>query len=440
MDILDHPEAQALLADAELSADAVRSCAGRLITFAQRYLPLFHRSEQRDHALTVLRGKLSGLSRKTTEPLATLAGQKRRPLQLFVGAGGWDDRALRAELRRHVAEELSDPDGVFVLDGSGFPKKGEDSCGVARQWCGRLGKVDNCQVGYFLAYAGRGRRALLDAQLYLPADWARDVRRRAQAHVPDDVRFQEGWRLALGLLDAARADLPCGWVVGDDEFGRCSALRGQLRLRRLRYVLDVPCSTLVRDPLQRLAPGRPGGKPRLPLFERVEHWVARQPAGRWREVKVRDGARGPLSVKVLLATVQTKDEEGRVGPRERLAVIRSCEVKPQTWYTLSNARQAKRWQLAAAHGRRHGIEELLAEGKGEVGLGHYEVRSWVGWQHHMTLSLLALWFLQLERERLGGENAGRDGAAGAGGVHGATAGASRRGGADRGGGERSAAA
>ena len=108
-------------------------------------------------------------------------------------------------------------------------------------------------------------------------------------------------------------------------------------------------------------------------------------------------------MKVLLATVQTKDEEGRVGPRERLAVIRSCQVKPQTWYTLSNARQAKRWQLAAAHGRRHGIEGLLAEGKGEVGLGHYEVRSWVGWQHHMTLSLLALWFLQSERERLGGK-------------------------------------
>ena len=124
MDILDHPEAQALLADAELSAGAVRSCAGRLIAFAQRYLPLFHRSEQRDHALTVLRGKLSGLSRKTTEPLATLAGQKRRPLQVFVGAGGWDDGALRAELRRHVAEELSDPDGVFVLDGFWLPQEG----------------------------------------------------------------------------------------------------------------------------------------------------------------------------------------------------------------------------------------------------------------------------------------------------------------------------
>jgi SRSO17 transposase len=440
MDILDHPQAQALLADAELSADAVRSCADRLTAFAQRYLPLFHRSEQRDHALTVLRGKRSSLSRKTTEPLATLAGQKRRPLQLFVGAGGWDDAALRAELRRHVAEELADSNGVFVLDGSSFPKKGSDSCGVARQWCGRLGKVDNCQVGYFLAYAGRGRRALLDAQLYLPADWAQDAPRRSQTHVPDDVAFQEGWRLALGLLDTARAALPCGWVVGDDAFGRCSALRDHLRLRRLRYVLDVPCNTLVRDPLQRLPPSRPGGKSRLPLFERVEHWLARQPAGRWRKVKLRDGAKGPRFVKVLLATVQTKDEGGRVGPRERLAVLRSCEAKPQTWYTLRNARQAQRWELADAHGRRHGIEELLAEGTGEVGLGHYEVRSWVGWQHHMTLSLLALWFLELERERLGGENAGGDGAPGAGGVLGAAARAGGQRGADRGSSERGAAA
>src|SRR5947209_10030471 len=114
MDILDHPDAQALLRDAELSATAVRSCAAPLTRFAQRYLPLFHREEQRGHALTVLRGKLTGLQRKTTEPIATAAGQRRRNLQLFVGAGGWDDRAVRDELRRHVAEELADPDGVFI--------------------------------------------------------------------------------------------------------------------------------------------------------------------------------------------------------------------------------------------------------------------------------------------------------------------------------------
>src|SRR5207302_10621362 len=134
MDILEHAEAQALLADAELSAAAVRSCAQHLEAFVARYLPLFPRPEQRHHARTLLTGKLTGLQRKTTEPIATQAGQKRRPLQLFVGAGGWQDDAVLAELRRHVAEELADPEGVWVLDGSGFPKKGTQSCGVDRQW------------------------------------------------------------------------------------------------------------------------------------------------------------------------------------------------------------------------------------------------------------------------------------------------------------------
>src|SRR5271157_6252879 len=187
MDILDHPQAQTLLDDADLSPDAVRSCADRLTAFAQRYLPLFHREEQRDHALTVLRGKLTGLQRKTTEPIATLAGLKRRPLQLFVGAGGWDDRAVRDELRRHVAQELADAEGVFVLDPSAFAKKGDESCGVARQWCGRLGKVENCQVGVFLAYASRRGKALLDARLYLDEDWAADPKRRAKTYIPGDV-------------------------------------------------------------------------------------------------------------------------------------------------------------------------------------------------------------------------------------------------------------
>jgi SRSO17 transposase len=440
MSILDHPDAQPLLADAVLGPDDLSPCLDRLAAFARRYLPLFHRAEQRDHALTILRGKLTGLARKTTEPIATQAGRKRRNLQLFVGAGAWADRPVRAALCGHVAEELADPDGVFVLDGSGFPKKGADSCGVARQWCGRLGKVDNCQQGYFLAYAGRRGAALLDARLYLPADWAADAERRARTHVPADVAFCEGWRIALGLLDEARQTLPGGWVTGDDEFGRASALRGELRARGLRYVLDVPCNTSVRDPGERRPPRRPGGKPLMPLFERVDEWVARQPGGRWRTVRVRDGAKGPLRVKVLLATVQARDEDGGVGARERLVVLKSCETPPRTWYTLSDARQAKRAELARAHGARHRVEELLEEGKQEVGLGQYEVRSWVGWQHHMTLSLLALWFLQLERLRLGGENAGGHGGTGAGGVHGAAPPAGPERGAGGGGGQPGAAA
>jgi SRSO17 transposase len=435
MDILEQPQAQALLADAELSADAVRSCAERLTTFAQRYLPLFQRSEQRDHALIVLRGKLTGLQRKTTEPIATQAGLTRRPLQLFVGAGAWDDRAVLAELHRHVADELADPDAVFVLDSSGFPKKGAASCGVARQWCGRLGKLDNCQVGVFLAYVAPRGCALLDSRLYLTEDWAADHERRVQTYVPEGVAFAEKWRIGLGLLDGARATLPGGWVVGDDEFGRCSVLRGELRLRELRYVLDVPCNTLVREPAERRPPVGSDGQPRRPQFERVDRWLARQPAGRWRTVTVRDGEKGPMRVKVLLATVQTKDEDGRVGAQERLVVLRTCEAMPRTWYTLSNARQERRAKLAQVHGSRHRVEELLGAGKGEVGLGHYEVRSWVGWHHHMALSLLALWFLQTERLRLGEKNASGDGSAGAGDLHGTAAGALPECRADRGGGQ-----
>jgi SRSO17 transposase len=440
MELLQQAEAQALLEDAHLSAAAVSSCADQLEAFVARYLPCFYRSEQRDHARTILRGKLTGLQRKTTEPIATQAGEQRRPLQLFVGAGGWEDQAVLGELRQHVGEELGDAEAVFILDPSSFPKQGTASCGVARQWCGRRGKVDNCQVGVFLAYATTRGCTLLEGRLYLPEDWAADPRRRTQTRVPPDVRFQEKWRIGLELLDRARAALPGRWVVGDDELGRCSVLRAALRQRRLSYVLDVPCNTLVREVTPRRAPARPGDHARRPPFERVDQWLARQPAGRWRTVTVRDAEKGPLRVKALLATVQTKDEDGCAGPRERLAVLRSAATPAQTWYTLSNATHARRGELARVHGTRHRIEELFAQGNQEIGMSHYEVRSWLGWHHHMTLSLLALWFLQLERLRLGGKNSRHHAAASAGDLHRVTAAAAARRGGDRRRGQQRAAA
>lgn len=440
MNILQHPDAQALLRDADLSATAVQAAAGHLEAFVARYLPRFRRAEQRLHARTILRGKLTGLERKTTEPIATQAGQERRPLQLFVGAGGWDDQAVLRELRHHVREELGDGEAVFIFDPSGFPKKGTASCGVARQWCGRLGKVDNCQVGVFLAYAAPRGAALLEGRLYLPQDWAADAVRRLQTHVPEGVIFQEKWRLNLDQLDRARAELPGRWVVGDDELGRCTELRAGLRQRRLSYVLDVPCNTLVRELSERRPASGPGGQPRRPAFEPVDQWVARQPKGRWRTATVRDGEKGPLRVKVLLATVQTKDEDGCAGARERLAVLRSCEDKPQTWYTLSNAHQARRGKIAQVHGTRHRVEELFGQGNQEIGLDHYEVRSWVGWHHHMTLSLVALWFLQLERLRLGGKNPGGDTGAGTDDLHGVAAPAAGERGGDRRSGQQGVAA
>ena len=403
MSLLERPKARALLADAEISAAAVRGCRGRLERFLRRYLPCFYREEQRALARVLLQGKLSKLERKTAEPIAYLAGRQRKPVQHFVGGGCWDDEAVMTELRRQVAEELADPDAVLVLDGSAFPKKGTASCGVARQWCGRLGKVDNCQVGVFLAYVTARGYAPLDRQLYLPKEWARDRPRRRATHVPKGVKFRESWRIGLELIDRSGADVPFAWVAGDDEFGRVSALRAALRQRRRRYVLDVPANTLIRDLGEAPAAGR-----RRPPWRRVDEWTKAQPSSRWRKLRVGDGAKGPKVVRALEAWVQTR-EEGWAGPRERLIVIRTVEGEPRVWYTLSNApADVPLSKLVRVHGQRHGVEEMFQAGKGQVGLDHYEVRSWVGWHHHMTLSLLALWFVIREQERLGGKNPGLD--------------------------------
>lgn len=412
MSLLDHPEAQALLADAVVSPDAVRSRDDRLKTFLQRYLPRFYRVEQRATAAPVVRGRLGGLERKTSEPIAIEAGLPRKPIQFFVGSGKWDDEAVMAELRAHVGEELATPDGVVVVDGSAFPKKGTGSCGVARQWCGRLGKVDSCQVGVFLAYAASGGYAPLDRRLYLPEDWAGDAARREKGHVPPEIAFREKWHIALELLDRSLPGLAHGWIAGDDEFGRASEFRAALRLRGERYVLDVPCNTTVRD-LERRRPPRKRagvGRKREVPFNRADAWAADQPELRWERITVRPGEEGPLVVDAMTVRVRAK-QEGRIGPEERLVVIRAVG-ESRIDYALTNAGpEVPLAEVVRAQRRRHRVEEMFAAGNGEAGLDHYEVRSWVGWHHHMTLSLVALWFLCLERRHVGGENPGDHGAA-----------------------------
>jgi SRSO17 transposase len=224
MSLLERPEAQELLQDATVLPQTVAGCADRLTEFLARYLPLFYRTEQRQHVRLAIEGRLSGLERKTSEPIAREADVPRRALQRFVGAGEWDDEAVTAELRREVADELGDDASVMILDPSSFPKKGNESCGVQRQWCGRLGKTENCQVGVFLAYAAAKGHTLLDRRLYLPKSWSTDQKRRAKGYVPPDVKYQPKWQIGLDLLRRNRA-VPHAWVTGDDEFGRVSELR-----------------------------------------------------------------------------------------------------------------------------------------------------------------------------------------------------------------------
>jgi SRSO17 transposase len=410
MSLLGHPEAQALLNDATVFPDTVRDCADHLTGFLERYLPKFDRAEQRTNATLVIRGLLSDLERKTCEPIAIAAGLPRTPIQFFVGAGLWDDEAVMGELRLHVREELAEPDGVVVIDPSGFPKKGTESCGVARPRCGRLGKVDDCQVGVFLAYAAPAGYAPLDRRLSLPEDWADDEARRAKCHVPPEVQFQEKWRLALDLLERSLPGLPHGWIVGDDESGRAADFRAALRQRPERYVLDVPCNTPVRDRERRRPRRRHAGRGRkreVP-FQRADRWAANQPESRWERITVRAGEKGPLLVDALTVRVRAK-QDGRIGPEERLVVIRPVG-ESRIDYALSNAGpEVPLAELVRVQRQRHRIEEVFEAGNGEAGLDHYEVRSWVGWHHHLTLSLVALWFMCLERRRVGGKNPGRHG-------------------------------
>jgi SRSO17 transposase len=223
----------------------------------------------------------------------------------------------------------------------------------------------------------------------------------------------------VDLLERCRKDVPHAWVSGDDEMGRPAQFRSWLRRHGERYVLDVPCNTNVRDLECRRPPRRHAGRGRkreVP-FGRADAWAARQPDARWTRLTVSDGERGPLRVDAMAVRVRTKDQR-RVGPEERLVVTRTVEAKPRTDYSLSNAGpEVPLSELVRVRFARHRIEEVFGAAKGEVGLGQYEVRSWVGWHHQMTLSFLALWFLILERLRVGGENPGGDGVAGAGDLH-----------------------
>lgn len=364
--------------------------------FAKRYATHFLRSEQREHAVTYLEGLLSDLPRKTIEPIAMAHDQARRPLQRFVGAGKYDDESLLRELKAHVTEKLGDPAGVFIIDPSCFEKKGTESVGVARQWNGRIGKVDNCQKGVFLAYAAPNGTTIVDRRLYLPASWASNGLLRGKCHVPSDVEFHESWKLAIDMIDASK-EMPHSWVVADDEFGRSGEFRTALRDRNERYALDVPGNTLVR---LRLARQPRGGRRRNGPVMRADKWAKEQKGGAWVRVLLRDGTKEPHYVLAASAVVETR-VHGKFRLKERLIVVKTIGPAPEIKYILSNAEVAIAiGEVVCAAGTRHSIEESFLAGKGESGLRHYEVRSWVGWHHHMTLSLMAGWFLVLECHHL----------------------------------------
>lgn len=393
---------EALLKEAQVSPAMFAGSWERLETFVEPFASCLVRSEQRQHALDFVSGLISDVDRKNVESIAYRHDQGREELQHFVGQSNWDHRSLILELARQVGQQLGRPDAVLVFDPSGFPKKGTESVGVQRQWCGRLGKVDNCQVAVFMGYVSGAEHALVNERLYLPKDWAQDKKRRKKCKVPGDVRFQTRHELSLDMLAEVGEMLPHGWIAGDDEMGRNSVFRRKLRERKEQYLLAVPSHTLVRD-LQAEPPehqGR-GRKPKTP-FTRADKWRALVPEQAWTKIDVRDGEKGPLVVEIVKCRVQAKTDRCRVGPEEMLVVIRTRDesgVVKHDYYLSAAPPETTLAEFARVATAEHRIEECIQRGKSETGLADYEVRSWPGWHHHQTLSLIAAWFINTETRR-----------------------------------------
>lgn len=386
-----------LLDECQAEPGVFKGMLDRLKAFAKPFVAWLTRREQVEHAETILSGLVSDVDRKNVESIAYLHDQERDRLQAFVGTSPWQHQPLLDELAIQVGKELGEPDAVLVFDPSGFPKKGSHSVGVGRQWCGRLGKVDNCQVGIYLGYVAREEHALVNVRLYLPKDWASDPARRCECGVPKQIRFRTRHALALEMLDEQGELLPHGWIAGDDEMGRSTWFRGQLSSRNERYLLAVPSNTTIRD----LRGAVPDGHQKRP-FEKVRVWAQQLPDEAWERIDVRDAHRGPLVVHAAMTRVEAKTEKRRIGPEETLVVLRVLEESGRVkydYYLSNDAHDTPLMEFARVAKAEHRIEECLQRGKSEAGLGDYEVRTWVGWHHHQTLSLIATWFLVQESRR-----------------------------------------
>jgi len=388
-----------LLKDAVLDPRIPEGMLDRLEGFVNPFAAIMESPEQQHHLWEYVAGLFSDVKRKNAETIAYFHDQDRQALQKFVGQSLWDDGLLIRELSRQVGAELGESDGVLVFDPSGFKKQGKESVGVARQWCGRLGKIDNCQVGIYLGYVSRKEHALVDVRLYLNKEWAKDQRRRKKCGVPAEIRFRTRHALALEMLAEHKTTLPHAWIAGDDEMGRSSAFRRDLRALGEQYLLAVPSNTLVRD-LEAPPPeyrGR-GPRPQVP-FVRADRWREALPKKAWTTIDVRDGARGPLAVQAVKTRIQAKTDRRRNGPEETLVILRE-EQSDGTMkhdYYLSNAPPGTALsEFARVAKAEHRIEECLGRAKSDAGLAQYQVRNWIGWHHHQTLSLLAAWFLTQE--------------------------------------------
>jgi SRSO17 transposase len=344
---------------------------------AQRLAPRFPRAEPRQRALTYLTGLLSTVERKNGWQLAEQAGD-RSPygVQHLLGRATWEAEQVRDDLRAYVVAHLGHPNAVLVVDETGFLKKGEQSAGVQRQYSGTAGRIENCQIGVFLAYAAPRGHALLDRALYVPRSWTEDRPRCRAAGIPDTASFATKPQLARQLLARAfAAGVPARWVTGDCVYGSDAHFRHFLEQRRKAYVLGVTSDATVR-------PYTAGA-----LAEEL-------PRSAWQRLSAGDGSKGPRWYDWALYPIRV----GRRGWGHWLLLRRQRRAPHACAYFRVFAPVATTLEeMVAVAGQRWRIEECFEVAKGECGLDEYEVRSWTGWYRHVTLALLAAAYLAVVR-------------------------------------------
>ena len=407
-----------------------------LVAYHARFAPLFARAEQRHWARKYLEGQLLELERKSIEPMAlALDGGEVdtvQGMQQFISVGAWEADLVLREHQRGVAETLGDPaTGVLIIDGCDFPKQGTHSVGVARQWCGALGKVANCQASVVACYASAQGFTLVDRQLFLPERWftAAYKERWHDCGIPDGTAFRTKPALAAELIETlhARGALPFGWVTVDEGFGKDPAFLDRVDRLGVGYFAEVPRNTLVWGERPQLAvppatgKGRPATRERVgsgePGAVRVAALTAQLPATQWTRHRIKEGAKGPMVADfATIRAVATR--HGLPGP-DVWVVLRRSLPDPEDVdaplvlkYYLSNASAAT--PLATfvwLSGMRWPVETAILEAKNELGLDHYEVRGWTGWQHHTALTFLAHHFLVTVRLQLGKKISGAHGVA-----------------------------
>lgn len=401
-----------------LTVKDVQELETELAQYSQIYRDFFGRREQKEQYEVYLQGLMSDLPNKSVETMMLhLNGDDPkaiRNMQHFVSQGSWQDKTILARHWQEVNQDLGDEDGVLIADSSSFPKQGSESVGVKRQWCGQLGKTANCQTGVFLSYASQHGYTLVNRRLYLPQEWVEDKEyeeRRAKCGVPKDIIFKTQPTLALEMVEELDEDgsLPFRWLTCDEAFGRDTAFLDNVG-KMVFYFAEVPKDTnlwLQRPqtavPARKSNRGRKPTKLKLvagePTAQSVAEIADSLPAVEWTRHTIKEGSKGPIIADfACLRAVAVRD--GLPGPDVWL-VIRRDIVDGELKFFLSNAPLDTPLETFVwLSGMRWPVETCFEHSKQETGLGDYQVRSWTGWHHHMTLCILAHTFLVRMQLRL----------------------------------------